>query len=137
MADTMGILTAVLKIIKWLKEETEKNHLVWEMKQNGFAEISAKGYTFRLAAAEVEVPEERKIELPTEIGGGRAVALRRISQLFVLQGDNLIIHIASFMHPVLEREISSLADVVITQIAKRNEERLSRLLSDLGLTSSG
>jgi hypothetical protein len=134
MQEPVGILTALLKIIRWLREETERNSLSWEMRQSGMAEVSVRNYTFRLIAAEMEIPQEGKIEVPGA-GKGRAFAVRRFTQIFVLQGDNLLIHAASFMHPVLESELASLADVVISQIAARNEERLRRLLTDLGLTS--
>jgi hypothetical protein len=134
MQEPVGILTALLKIIRWLREGTERNKLLWEMRQNGVAEVSVRNYTFRLIAAEMEVPQEGKIEVPGA-GKGRAFSVRRFTQIFVLQGDNLLIHAASFMHPVLEGELASLADVVISQIATRNEERLRRLLTDLGLTS--
>lgn len=135
MQDSLGTLTKILKIITWLRDETQKGNLKWEMKQSGMAEVVAKGYTFRLLAAEIEVPEERKIEVPTELGHGRTFSLRKVSQLFVLRGDILLIHIASFLHPLLEKELSSLADVVINQVAQRNEERLHQLLIDLGITS--
>jgi hypothetical protein len=128
-------MTKILKVIGWLRDETLKGNLKWEMKQNGMAETIAKGYTFRLLAAEIEVPEERKIEVPTGLGPGRAFSLRKVSQLFVLRGDILLMHIASFLHPLLEKELSSLADVVVNQIAQRNEERLHQLLTDLGIIS--
>lgn len=134
MKDSLGTLTKILKIISWLRGETQKGNLRWEMKQNGMAEVISKGYTFRLIAAEIEVPEERKIEVPTELGAGRSFSLRKVSQLFVLRGDILIVHIASFLHPLLEKELSSLADIVINQVAQRNEERLHQLLIDLGIT---
>ncbi|MDT7877300.1 MAG: hypothetical protein RQ862_01930 [Candidatus Caldarchaeales archaeon] len=135
MKDSLGTMTKILKIIAWLRDETQKGNLKWEMKQNGMAEVVSKGYTFRLIAAEVEVPEERKIEVPSELGAGRTFSLRKVSQLFVLRGDILIMHIASFLHPLLERELSSLADVVVNQIAQHNEERLNQLLVDLGIVS--
>lgn len=135
MQDSLGTLTKILKIITWLRDETQKGNLKWEMKHSGMAEVVAKGYTFRLLAAEIEVPEERKIEVPTELGRGRTFSLRKVSQLFVLRGDSLLIHIASFLHPLLEKELSSLADVVINQVAQRNGERLHQLLIDLGITS--
>jgi len=135
MQDSLGTLTKILKVIGWLRDETQKGNLKWEMKQNGMAEVIAKGYTFRLLAAEIEVPEERKIEVPTELGRGRTFSLRKVSQLFILRGDNLLMHVASFLHPLLEKELSSLADVVINQVAQRNEERLRQLLTDLGITS--
>jgi hypothetical protein len=135
MKDSLGTMTKILKIIAWLRDETQKGNLKWEMKQNGMAEVISKGYTFRLIAAEVEVPEERKIEVPSELGAGRTFSLRKVSQLFVLRGDILIMHIASFLHPLLERELSSLADVVVNQIAQHNEERLNQLLVDLGIVS--
>jgi hypothetical protein len=128
-------MTKILKVIGWLRDETQRGNLRWEMKQNGMAEAIAKGYTFRLLAAEIEVPEERKIEMPAGLGAGRTFSLRKVSQLFVLRGDILLVHIASFLHPLLEKELSSLADVVINQIAQRNEERLSQLLVDLGIIS--
>jgi hypothetical protein len=135
MQDSLGTLTKILKVIGWLRDETQKGNLKWEMKQSGMAEVIAKGYTFRLLAAEIEVPEERKIEVPAELGRGRAFSLRKVSQLFVLRGDSLLMHVASFLHPLLEKELSSLADVVINQVAQRNEERLRQLLIDLGITS--
>jgi hypothetical protein len=135
MQDSLGTMTKILKVIGWLRDETQKGNLKWEMKQNGMAETIAKGYTFRLLAAEIEVPEERKIEVPTGLGAGRTFSLRKVSQLFVLRGDILLMHIASFLHPLLEKELSSLADIVITQIAQRNEERLRQLLTDLGIIS--
>ncbi len=135
MQDSLGTLTKILKVIGWLRDETQKGNLEWEMKQNGMAEVIAKGYTFRLLAAEIEVPEERKIEVPTGLGPGRTFSLRKVSQLFILRGDILLLHVASFLHPLLERELSSLADAVVNQIAQRNEERLSQLLTDLGITS--
>jgi hypothetical protein len=135
MQDSLGTLTKILKVISWLRDETQKGNLKWEMKQSGMAEVIAKGYTFRLLAAEIEVPEERKIEVPAELGRGRTFSLRKVSQLFVLRGDSLLMHVASFLHPLLEKELSSLADVVINQVAQRNEERLRQLLIDLGITS--
>jgi hypothetical protein len=135
MQDSLGTLTKILKVISWLRDETQKGNLKWEMKQNGMAEVIAKGYTFRLLAAEIEVPEERKIEVPAELGRGRTFSLRKVSQLFVLRGDSLLMHVASFLHPLLEKELSSLADVVINQVAQRNEGRLHQLLIDLGITS--
>jgi hypothetical protein len=134
MKDSLGVLTRILKVISWLRDETQKGNLKWEMKQSGMAEVIAKGYTFRLLAAEVEVPEERKIEVPGELGAGRAFSLRKVSQLFILRGDILLMHVASFLHPLLDKELSSLADIVINQVAQRNEERLRQLLIDLGLT---
>jgi hypothetical protein len=128
-------MTKILKVIGWLRDETQRGNLRWEMKQNGMAEAIGKGYTFRLLAAEIEVPEERKIEMPGGLGAGRTFSLRKVSQLFVLRGDILLVHIASFLHPLLEKELSSLADVVINQIAQRNEERLSQLLVDLEIVS--
>jgi hypothetical protein len=135
MKDSLGALTRILKVISWLRDETQKGNLKWEMKQSGMAETIAKGYTFRLLAAEIEVPEERKIEVPGELGAGRTFSLRKVSQLFILRGDILLMHVASFLHPLLDRELSSLADIVITQVAQRNEERLNQLLADLGIVS--
>ena len=128
-----GTLSKLLKVIDWLKKSTEEGRVRWGMKSSGFIETSGFGFTFRLLVTEVEVPEGRKIEVPG-LEGGRAFAIRKVVQLFILKDDLLVAHLASFLHPVLERELLALADAVIKYMTARSEELLEVLFRELGIS---
>jgi len=130
---SIGTLSKLLKVIDWLRKSTEEGYAKWEMKSDGFFEVSEFGFTFRLLVTEVEVPEGRKIEVPG-LEGGRTFSIRKVIQLFILRDSNLVVHLPSFLHPALERELSTLADEVIKYVTARNRKWLDELFEAMGIS---